>query len=138
MRAIFGTEALRHTHTTMKRWLASFLAVFLLVSTIGQVSMAARMPCGAGPHAAASSSAAADVAHAAAAVHHAEAAQSLCHDSGAKDCSDVCKRLCGNVAFMPRAVTEPATAVHPSRVHPPMSAALVTRTSAPETPPPIA
>lgn len=138
----------RHTHTKMKRRLASFLAVFLLVSTIGQVSMAARMPCGAGsnvagPHAAASSAAAtayaaaagADVAHAA---HQADAAQSPCHDSGAQDCSDVCKRLCGNVAFVPQSVIEPATAVPASRVYPPMSAALITRTSPPDTPPPIA
>lgn len=135
----------------MKRWLASFLAVFLLVSTIGQVSMAARMPCGAGsnvagPHAAASSAATAayaaavdgDVARPAAAAHHVDATQRACHDSGAKDCSDVCKRLCGNAAFVPQAVTEPANSVHSSRVYPPMSASLFTRTSPPDTPPPIA
>jgi len=128
----------------MKRWLAFFLAVFLLVSTIGQVSMAARMPCGAGsnvagPHAAAASSAAAaadgEAAHAA---HHADAVQSPCHDSGAKDCSEVCKRLCGNVAFVPKVAAEPATSVHSTRAYPPLSASLFTRTSPPDTPPPIA
>lgn len=121
----------------MKRWFASFLAVFLLVSTVGQVSMAARMPCGALPHVAASSAVTphGDVAHAA---HHADAAQSPCHDSGAKDCSDVCKRLCGNVAFVPNAIPQPATPEAPSRAYPRMSASLFTRTSPPDTPPPIA
>lgn len=121
----------------MKRWLASFLAVFLLVSTLGQVSMAARMPCGAGPSPVASSSEE-EASHLAQAAQHTDAAQSPCHDSGAKDCSDVCKRLCGNVAFVPQAVTEPAIPARPSRGYPPMSASLFTRTSPPDTPPPIA
>jgi len=121
----------------MKRWLAPFLAVFLLVSTIGQVSMAARMPCGAGQHPSAGS---ADTigGHVVQSAQHADAEPSPCHDSGAKDCSDVCKRLCCNVAFVPQAVVEPAIRVTPSRVRPPMSAPLFTRTSPPDTPPPIA
>ncbi|MCF8191275.1 MAG: hypothetical protein K9J04_00245 [Burkholderiales bacterium] len=121
----------------MKRWLASFLAMFLLVSTIGQVSMAARMPYSAG-HASAAASADAMGGDLAQAAQHTDAAQSPCHDSGAQDCSDVCKRLCGNVAFVPQVAAEPAAPLLASRVYPQMSAAPATRTSPPDTPPPIA
>jgi hypothetical protein len=121
----------------MKRWLASFLAMLLLVSTIGQVSMAARMPYSAG-HASSAASADAMGGDLAEVAQHTDAAQSPCHDSGAQDCSDVCKRLCCNVAFVPQAVAEPATPEAPSRVYPQMSAAPATRTSPPDTPPPIA
>jgi hypothetical protein len=121
----------------MKRWLPGLFVLLLTVFTLEQVMMSARMPCGAG-YSSAAATADAATGHIAQTAQHADAAQSPCHDSGAKDCSDVCKRLCGNVAFVPQTVADPAVRVTPSRVRPPPSAPLFTRASPPDTPPPIA
>jgi hypothetical protein len=121
----------------VKRWLPGLFCLLLTLFTLEQVMMSARMPCGAG-HSSAAATADAATGHVAQAAQHADAAQSPCHDSGAKDCSDVCKRLCSNVAFVPQTVADSAFSVMPSRVRPPMSAPLFTRASPPDTPPPIA
>ena len=115
----------------MKRWLATFLAVFLAVSTVGQASLAAAMPCGQGPLSMASAGDAGVVAD--------QDGHRHCHKStAAKDCSDVCKRLCGNTAFAPLPASEPAVARSPIRLRPSMAAPLLSRTTPPDTPPPIA
>lgn len=115
----------------MKRWLATFLAILLTVSTVGQASLAAGIPCGPGPQAIALAEDAGAVAdlgdH-----HH-------CHKSAAtKDCSDICKRLCGNTAFVPHTTAGPSAATSPVRLQPSMAAPLLSRATPPDTPPPIA
>jgi hypothetical protein len=115
----------------MKRWFASLLAVFLLISTVGQASFAARMPCGDSPHQAAVGS------HDAASAD--EADQPPCHGKlAAKDCSDVCKRLCGNVAFAAESAVEPVATGAPHRVVPLALDTPLSRAITPDTPPPIA
>jgi len=115
----------------MKRWLATFLAVFLAVSTVGQASLAAAMPCGHGPLSMASTGDAGVVAD--------QDGHRHCHKStAAKDCSDVCKRLCGNTAFAALPASELAVARSPLRLRPSMAAPLLSRATPPDTPPPIA
>lgn len=115
----------------MKRLLASLLTVFLLISMVGQASFAARMPCGNSPHQAALGS------HDAAAED--QAGQPPCHGkAAAKDCSDVCKRLCGNVAFAAESAVEPVATGTPHRVVPLAADTPLSRAITPDTPPPIA
>jgi hypothetical protein len=115
----------------MKRWFTSLLTVLLLISAVGQASFAARMPCGNSLH------------HAAADSHHAttanDADQVRCHGkSAAKDCSDVCKRLCGSVAFAAESAVEPVAIGAPHRLVPLAADTPLSRAITPDTPPPIA
>lgn len=115
----------------MKRWLATFLAVFLAVATVGQASLAAGMLCGPQQQSPAASSDAGAMVD--------EDTHRHCHKpAAAKDCSDVCKRLCGNTAFVPQTVADPAPIASSMRVQPSMAVPLLTRATPPDTPPPIA